>query len=43
MSVSFMTAYVLIWPLLVAAVLAVIGGNFVKDWREARAEGRGLV
>lgn len=43
MSPMFLTAYVLLWPALVAGVLFVIVRAFGREWREARTEGRRLV
>ncbi|MET0870716.1 MAG: putative transporter small subunit [Paeniglutamicibacter terrestris] len=38
-----MTVYVLIWPVIVGGTLFVIVRAFYREWREARAEGRGMV
>ncbi|MFD0555698.1 hypothetical protein FB566_0908 [Stackebrandtia endophytica] len=38
-----LTAYVLVWPVLVAATLTVIVRAFVKEWRKARREGRPII
>ncbi|WP_217996708.1 putative transporter small subunit [Nocardioides jensenii] len=38
-----LTVYVLVWPLLAGIVLFVITAGFVKEWREARREGRDLI
>ncbi|WP_226924538.1 putative transporter small subunit [Georgenia satyanarayanai] len=38
-----LTFYVLMWPVIVAAVLLHIARGFVRDWREARREGRRLI
>lgn len=38
-----LTAYVLIWPALVAIVLAVLVKAFFADWLEARREGRSII
>lgn len=38
-----LTLYVLMWPVLVLAVLAIIAAAFFKDWREARREGRSII
>lgn len=38
-----LTLYVLIWPALVAVVLFVITRAFLREWREARREGRDLI
>ncbi|GLB66983.1 putative transporter small subunit [Arthrobacter mangrovi] len=43
MATFFLTLYVLIWPLIVAATLFAICKGFFKDWREARQEGRTLI
>ncbi|MDI9916324.1 putative transporter small subunit [Rhodococcus sp. IEGM 1379] len=43
MSTALLTIYVLIWPVLVAVVLAVISRGFIKDWMEARRNGEDLV
>ncbi len=38
-----MTLYVLIWPLMSAAVLALIVYTFTKELREAKREGKKVV
>ncbi|WP_409020343.1 putative transporter small subunit [Brevundimonas vesicularis] len=38
-----LTTYVLIWPALVAIVLAVLAKAFFADWIEARREGRPMI
>lgn len=38
-----LTAYVLVWPLLAGIVLFVISSGFIKEWREARREGRDMI
>ncbi|WP_168211677.1 putative transporter small subunit [Ruania zhangjianzhongii] len=43
LSTVLLTAYVLIWPVLVAGVLFVICKAFFSEWRTARKEGRDLV
>lgn len=43
MSTMMLTAYLLIWPMIVAGVLYVLASNFIREWREARREGRPLV
>ncbi|WP_114853210.1 putative transporter small subunit [Brachybacterium sp. YJGR34] len=40
---ALLTAYVLMWPVLVLGVLVTITGAFVKDVRKARAEGRPVI
>ena len=43
MSVTALTVYVLMWPVIVAVVLAVICFGFVREMRAARKKGRDLV
>lgn len=43
MSVFFLTLYVLMWPVIVAGVLFVLGRAFIKEILEARREGRPLI
>jgi hypothetical protein len=43
MSTLVLSVYVLIWPVVVAAVLFVIGRAFVTEWRDARREGRDII
>ncbi|MET0979458.1 MAG: putative transporter small subunit [Paeniglutamicibacter terrestris] len=43
MSIFWLTVYVLIWPVIVGGTLFVIVRAFYREWREARAEGRGMV
>ncbi|HEY9564888.1 MAG TPA: putative transporter small subunit [Nocardioides sp.] len=38
-----LTLYVLIWPIIVAIVLAVIGGAFFREWAQARRDGRPMI
>lgn len=38
-----LTVYTLMWPIMVAVVLTVIGRSFFKEWKEARDEGIPLV
>lgn len=38
-----LTAYVLVWPVIVAGVLTFLVRGFFKDWREARSEGRPII
>lgn len=40
---AFLTVYILIWPAISAAILAMIWQGFVSEFREARAEGKDLV
>ena len=43
MSTLALTAYVLIWPVIVAFVLYFLGRGFVKDWLQARKDGRSII
>ncbi|MER7742116.1 putative transporter small subunit [Streptomyces sp. NPDC096538] len=43
MSAAALTAYVLMWPVLVAVVLFVISRGFVREWAEARRKGEDLI
>lgn len=43
MSTTVLTIYVLMWPVIVAAVLFVISRGFFTEWAAARREGRDLV
>lgn len=43
MEIIILTAYVLVWPIVVVGVLAVIIRAFVKDAREAKKEGRQII
>ncbi len=43
MSITALTVYILIWPAIVAVVLAVICIGFVREMRIARRKGRDLV
>lgn len=43
MDIILMTAYVLVWPVIVIGALAVIIRAFVKDAREAKREGRQII
>lgn len=39
----WLTAYVLVWPVVVTVVLAIIVRAFVKDSRQAKREGRDII
>ena len=39
MQTFLMSAYVLIWPAIVAGVLFFIARAFLREWRQARDEG----
>lgn len=43
MEVVILTAYVLVWPIVVVGVLAVIIRAFLKDARKAKQEGRQII
>lgn len=43
MSTLALTIYVLVWPVIVAAVLFVISRGFLREWAEARREGRDVI
>jgi len=43
MTVSILTAYVLMWPIIVAGVLAYLMRGFIKDVREARRAGEDII
>ncbi|MET4004510.1 MULTISPECIES: putative transporter small subunit [Arthrobacter] len=43
MSVFFLTLYILIWPVIVAGVLYVLGKAFIQEIRAAKREGRPLI
>lgn len=43
METVILTAYVLVWPVIVIGVLGVIVRAFVKDAREAKKEGRQII
>lgn len=38
-----LSAYVLIWPTIVAGVLFYIARGFYREWREARDENRPMI
>ncbi|MEN3122433.1 putative transporter small subunit [Janibacter terrae] len=43
MSITALTAYILVWPVVVAVVLTVICVAFYRAWRAARDEGRDII
>ncbi|GAA1147644.1 MULTISPECIES: putative transporter small subunit [Microbacterium] len=43
METLLLTAYVLVWPIIVVGVLAVVIRAFVKDAKEAKREGRDII
>ncbi|WP_216639475.1 putative transporter small subunit [Brachybacterium sp. P6-10-X1] len=40
---ALLTAYVLMWPVLVFGILVTIAGGFLKDVKEARKAGRSVI
>ncbi|EKA60010.1 MULTISPECIES: putative transporter small subunit [Janibacter] len=43
MSITALTAYVLVWPVIVAVILTIICVAFYKEWRAAKDEGRKII
>ncbi len=43
MSITALTIYILMWPAIVAIILAVIGTGFVREMRSARRKGEDLI
>lgn len=43
MSTIALTAYILVWPLIVAGTLFVIVRAFVREARQAKAENRSII
>ncbi|MFX1757839.1 membrane protein [Rhodococcus gordoniae] len=43
MNMLTLTIYVLIWPVLVAGVLAVLCRGFFEEWLQARRDGKDLI
>lgn len=43
METALLTVYVLMWPVFVAIVLFVISRAFLREWAEARREGRKII
>ena len=43
MSILALTAYILVWPLMTAGVLALLIAAIVRDLRRAKEEDRGFV
>lgn len=43
LSTIALTAYVLIWPVIVAGAITVIVRAFVKEARKAKSEGRSII
>src|SRR5699024_3519161 len=40
---ALLTAYVLMWPVIVAGILFTIAGGFARDVKKARDEGRPII
>jgi len=38
-----LTFYLLMWPVLVACIMYVIARGFIKEWAQARREGRMII
>ncbi|MEU8705794.1 putative transporter small subunit [Streptomyces sp. NPDC048565] len=43
MTTVALTAYVLMWPVIVAGVLFVISRAFFREWAEARRSGKDMI
>ena len=43
MTTIALTAYVLVWPVLVAIVMFVIARGFLREWLESRRSGKDLI
>ncbi len=43
METVFLTLYLLVWPVIVAGVLVVISRAFLRDWLQAKREGRQII
>lgn len=43
MSTALLTIYTLMWPVIVAVIMFVIGKGFFKEWRQARRDGVDLI
>jgi len=43
MTALILTAYVLMWPAIVAVVLFVICRGFVKEWLQSRRDGEPII
>lgn len=43
MSTFFLTLYILIWPVIVAVVLFVLGKAFFQEFLQAKREGRPMI
>lgn len=39
----WLTAYILVWPIISAGILALLLVSLVRDLREARRDGQGMV
>lgn len=38
-----LTVYFMMWPVVVAGIMFVIGRGFYKEWAQARREGRKII
>ncbi|WP_220183658.1 putative transporter small subunit [Streptomyces diacarni] len=43
MSTLALSVYILMWPAIVAVVLAVISSGFIREWADARRKGRRMI
>jgi hypothetical protein len=43
MSTFWLTAYILVWPVIAAIVMGALGVSIIRDWRAARTDGREMV
>jgi len=43
MKTLMLSTYVLMWPVIVAAVLFVLCRGFIAEWLQARKEGRDII
>ena len=43
MTTAALTAYILVWPIVVAGVLFVICRAFIREWAAARRDGQPLI
>lgn len=40
---ALLTAYVLMWPVIVLGILVTVARGFIRDMREAKKEGRPII
>ncbi|MGO1165364.1 MAG: putative transporter small subunit [Janibacter sp.] len=43
MSITALTVYILIWPVIVAVILGVICTTFIKELRSSQKKGRDII